>query len=356
MRLFIIILLVWFAALLCILGYVQYTKIRENKIFSGKGTKESLIVRVMVSAFMPNKNSKKYRNIENKLFILNPYSSVRDIVLMQVIGGVIAFILSLAITGTNIYLRQENAYAGNSKVPITLSKEEYNQVVSGISFDPTFKKQDLEVISNNIKTLTDSTTMDILTSSGEENIYEYLNEVNYTLNHLLKPQDFILVVIMIVIGFFIPLWVMNFLFSAIASNELIEFDTLETLVYMMCTRPVYDILRDIEEQSLYYSSMTYRFRMVYERSHETAYEMVAGNQEFPANFKRLCRYLNIIENSGAESARVAIEAHKKVTSERIFTAQQRIIRKRMFVLKALTMFAFILAFLRVLTSMLSMLD
>lgn len=353
MRAILTILLIWLAALLCLIGYSQYQRFKENRIFSGKGPRESLFVRSLVSAFMPPKNSKSYLVMEERLFILDPYLKVRDIVLAQLIGGIMAFILGIAITGTNVYLRSENAYQGNSKVPITLSKEEYEQITNGVTFDPNYKKMDISIINNNLKTITNRSTLEILSSSGEENLYEYLSNVDNTLSHLLKPQDLFLLAIMAVVGFFLPKMFMNFLYNTLRSNELKEFDALETTVYMMSTRPVYDILRDLEEQAMYYSSMIYKFRIVYERSHETAYEMVAGNIEFPDNFKRLSRYLNIIETSGAESARVAIEAHKTTTEERIFAVQQAIIRKRMFALKLITMMAFILAFIRVMVSMLA---
>lgn len=331
--------------LLCVSWYMIR---KDEKIFTGRGLREGLLMRKIIDALVPPPNSDKDYTWKNIISILNSRMSIRDIYFARIVSTLCAFLIGMAIVITNVANRYDSAFELSPRMPVRFTSSDYKILTGGISFTEDSKLTDEKEIVSNINLLEDPESRRIYSNLSKESLYNYSKIIHDELSNLFGLFDVLLIILVTIFGWLIVPVFLKSCFRILANNELFEYDNLETEIVMSAEQPIIIILSDLEKSALFYREMIYRFRTIYADSPKKAYDMVFSRREFPEHFKKLIRYLNMIEINGPTYAKKQIISTKKITEEDVYTQLRKINRRKIRNLNIITTVAFLLSFARVL--------
>lgn len=325
-----------------------YLTKRDEKVFTGKGLKESFFMRHLIDSLLPAKKSTKEYKWKNMITILDNNLTIRDILFARIVATMCAFVIAIAIVFTNVITRYDKAFEISTEVPIQISNSDYEILVKGLTMKPINRQFEEVELYSNIGRIEAPETKELYSSIRASSLYDYCYSIHQDLSSLFGFIDVVLVLGLTWLGWICIAFIFKACFNLLVSNELFEFDNLETDIAMMSDLPIMIILQDLEKTSLFYREMFYKFRTVYADSEIRAYEMVFNRREFPEHFKKLIRYLNMIDLNGPVYAKKQIMSTKSITEKDVLESLKLSNRKKIKVLNIITTVAFMLGFIRVL--------
>lgn len=334
-------------------GFSYYDKIKQNLVFTNSKFRESYLMSKLVDGLIPDKKSGKYIKYEDYIFVLDSSKNIRDLYLWKVICATISIIVGVCICITNVHDRTTKALTACSDAPITLTLDQFNTLTDGVDLKSITPSSQTNRLSNNIGRLKDDDLQSRLRQTRIESLFEYLQYQNNQLNGKFKIFDIAILALIIAFGWTLPNLIVSGVVKILLSNELVEFDTLESDILMMSDRQVIDILLELEKDSLFYREMFYNFRLQYSSDPQRAYQLVSDNKEFPEMFKKLIRYLNMIERDGDDYVNMVITTSKKNTRDTIEDSIKRQSRKQMTIINGLVTTGVILAVVRLVFSIMN---
>lgn len=335
------------------LGIISfYYRFKDLKEFRDDRMVEAPGIRHLLDAIVPSEGTKEYLVYSDYIYILYNRSNIRDFFLLKIIILLITLVLSFTVVGTNMLKDFTEAFAVNEQLPVSVTYEEYSHLSSGITFQEASYQRDKETIEMNIKTYKGKESSYIENVNVEDS-YLHLQVIKSRLDKVFGILDIITILIFIVVGWKSPDWILKFCYNLLEGNKLFEYDTLETNISIHAEKPVSEILDILKIESKYYKNILYEFYNIYENNSEIAYNLVEYRQEFPKDFKRLIRYLSMIDSQGPDYVRDIIDSNKKQTEEEIYNLLRRNTKKKLQKLQLICTGAFILAITRIIISLFS---
>ena len=328
-------------------GLAFFERYKDLKEFRGDSLEDSSIISRILERIIPPSGTRMNLRIRDYLFIINDYISIKQFYFMRLITTLVGVLVGVMIVLTNVYTSYTAAFEVRKDVPIEFTYQSYKTLKSGLTFIEDEKERDTNLIKSNLSLVKEEELVDLYSGTNSEKLYTYLFEINKEMNSLVGPFDFLILFLIIVVGFQLPYLILVFLYKTMRENSLLEFDDLETDIAILSDQKVDDILKVLQTNSMYYRNMFYEFGDIYDRSPRDAYEMIESRPEFPDHFKRLVRYLSMIESHGSLYVKNNIEANKKQTEEDVFDRLQMLSSRRCKRLKNLCVVAFLLAISRI---------
>lgn len=326
---------------------------QNNKTFTGSGFSEGFLMRRLIDKVLPSENSSKFVHFSDYVFVLDSTKGIRDVYLLKIISLVCSVFIAFSVITTNVLLAKSSALAVTEKVPISVTADEYKLLIDGVDFKSITPDLQGTIIKSNIGVLESKETMEKLNQIDPDDLYTYLKEIHNKMSSVFGLSDIVIFIALLVVGWNLPSWLVNALTGLVMSRELFEYDNLETDVLMLCDQQVFLILETLEKNSMFYREFFFRFRQQYTENPDKAYALVATRHEFPEHFKKLVRYLNMIEQDGYDYVKLIIESNKETTKDDIYRELVRVDRKRVSVLNILISVAFFLGLGRVFMTLLT---
>lgn len=336
---------------ICLMIYSYYLSYRDNKFFRGDRVIESPRISKLLDAISPDSDSAKSRILDDYCYVVDSNWSVRDLYFIKSICLVLGLVIGLSIAVTNTVTRYNDVFSVDVEVPIEIGSSDYKILSDKLTFNEKDLTSELSTVDNNISKIENSASQRRYTSTNHYNIYKYLTVMHKKLGRTFNILDWVLVIVLTVLGFKLPTMVLKFLFKTMENNLLFEFDDLETTLFMLSDEPVHDVLLEMENSSLFMRQLFYDFSLFYKQSAKDAYRLIESRPEFPEEFKRLIRYCNMIDTSGPNYMRTVILASKENTERSIFAALDKRNRKKMSKIKAVCTVCFLIGILRLILTL-----
>lgn len=317
-----------------------YESYKSNREFRGDSITDVKWIKNLISSITPREGTIKHLKYDDYMFILDRKKSIKDLYFYKLIALLLGFLISLAIVSTNIYDRYSNSFEINEKLPIEISKDDYKILSDGLVFNDS--EEDREALECNIDHIYDTTDRERYESTPPKLMYKYVSNIHDSLSSIVKLSDFLVVVIMSFIGWVFPSLVVSRLFKSLENSVLLEYNDLETIIYMIADQNTNKIIQALEDRSVFFNELFYEFKIAYKLHGVDAYKMFAEYSTFPEEFLRLLRYLDMIDSSGSKDVRRMIEANKTISEDRIFDEKQRLTSKRLGRLNRICIISFIL--------------
>ena len=324
---------------------------KRNKMFSGTGFVEGPLMRKLVSLVMPKENTSEYLKLDDYVFVLDSKKTVRDLYVIKIICVFCSFLVAISITATNVYNRKSLAFSVNTSMPINITQDDYDLLIKGVNLNSNDTDLQAQIVKENIGTINNPTTVERLNTTSASDLLTYLQVINKRLNSVFSIIDILIFIGIVVFGWFITNFMLNWLVGIIMGRELFEYDDLETDILMLSDQQVFIILETLKKNSMFYREFFCKFRELYIESSQKAYELVASRREFPEHFKKLIRYLNMIETDGPEYVKLVISSNKETTNEDIFRALWRQDKNRVRTLNILVGISFFSGLIRIVLSL-----
>lgn len=324
-----------------------------KKVFSGAGFVEGPFMRRLVDRMLPDEKSRLYTKLSDYVFVLDSRKSIRDVYVIKIICFACSILIGLSITATNIYNRRADAFYVTNKVPIQLTIDEYNALIVGVDLKSNDVEKQAIVVKSNIGVIENQQTADKLSKVNSADLFGYLQIIHGKLTSVLGIGDLIVFIAILIVGWNVTQWIITWIISLLISRELFEFDDLETDILMMCDSQVVLILETLEKNALFYREFFSKFKDLYIDNSETAYTLVATRHEFPEHFKKLVRYLNMIEKDGTDYVKLVINSNKETTHEDVYSTLYRQRKKHVQILNIMIAVSLFLSLGRVVVSLIS---
>lgn len=305
-----------------ILTCVLIISSKDNRVFRGEGFTETLFIRTLVDNVLPARGSRADLTWDNTIFMFDKNRSIRDLYFAKVCSLFAFIFIASAIISTNAFVSYKDTFVPDSKVPVFIGKDNLKILSTNLTYYDNARESELVVLKDNISLIHSTEDKDRFKTMSIESLYEYTEVLNARLNGLLGMSDLFIFLAICFVGWKLPTILLNLLFSIIDSKSLMEYSSLETLIYMEAYKQVYDIIPLLLNESTYFRELLRGFQELYEEHGDLAYTIVAERREFPQRFKSLIRYLSLIEGRGAESAKDIILASKITGDEELFLALQ----------------------------------
>lgn len=328
-----------------------YLRGTAERHFAGRSITEGGLTKKLIDSFMPPKSSASYITQDDMLYILDSSKSLRDLYFLKIISVIAFTLIGVAITITNIGIRKDEAFKVSTDMPISISESDYEVLTKGVLFTQGDEKYDYRILRQNSKSLENKDTVTVLENTTDADMYNCMSIINNRLNTIYSWLDPLIILLFILFGGLAPGFILKRVFILLASKTLFEFDNLETLILMNCDEHIEYLLLDLQHNSLFYRTFFYNFRLIYNDSHEQAYSTVANRKEFPERFKKLIRYLNMLETNGPNNTRIHILNNKDLTQEDVFDELMKTNRKKIKVLNIICGISFMLGFVRLFLSL-----
>lgn len=336
-------------------GLAFYERYKDLKELRGDSLEDSSIISGLINKFLPPNGSKMNLKIKDYLFIINDDVTIKQFYFLRMITSVIGLVIGVLIVITNVHSAYTEAFTISKNVPIEFTYNSYKTLSEGVTFNESNKELDTKIIASNSSLVEDEELRKTYLATSSDKLYKYLVEINKGMDSLFGLLDVLIILIAFLVGGQIPYLVLVFLYKTMNENSLLEFDDLETDIAILSDQKVDDILKVLQTNALYYRNMFYEFGDIYDRSPRDAYEMCESRPEFPDRFKRLVRYLSMLESHGTTYVKNNIEANKKQTEEDVFDRLHILSNRRCKRLKNLCVIAFLLAISRIIVVLFTLL-
>jgi hypothetical protein len=373
--------------IICILllSYAGYLSYKSNSNFRGDGFGDRVLVQKIIDLFLPKEKSLKRLILEDYLFVVDSYTKARDFYFIKILSCMAGILISTAILGTNLITRYNNVFKVSMSVPIEISRQDYNYLSKNLEF-PKYNKEKNGFSISGIKDMMNGTSKNsakvevidekteelnernkgiiegrISSMSGEslekfksldkDTVYKYIQILHNDIHKIFGFLDVMLFMLIPFLAWILPSELLKFYYRYLESNTILEFDDLETYIYINSEKHVIDILDILIEHSSYYKEMFIEFKTIYEENQSDSYTLIAERPEFPFRFKSLVSYLNLMDSSVPTQVLAAIEANKTTTHDDIMRLLYREDNKKKKRLLRLATAAFILSIVRLLLSL-----
>lgn len=334
-----------------IFGFELFRIQKLNKVFSGIGFMEGPFMSRLINSVIPKEESGQYLKLDDYIFVLDSKKTVRDFYAIKIICVFCAFLIAISVTLTNVYDRKSGAFSVNESMPINITQDEYDLLVKGVNLQSNDLTTQAEIVKENIGTIDNQETITRLNKTSAGDLLTYLKVINSKLTHVFGFLDILIFVGLVVVGWLISDFILKWLVGMLVSRELFEFDDLETDILMLSEKQVLIILETLKKNAMFYREFFCKFKDLYTESPKSAYELVAARKEFPEHFKKLVRYLNMIETDGPEHVKLIISSNKETTNDDIFKALRRQDKRRVRTLNILVAISFFSGLLRIIIAL-----
>lgn len=325
-----------------------------NRKFRGGDFSETPIISFLIDKTIPKENTSKYQRYSDYIYILDSRKNLRDLYLYKIVCLLIGFIISTAILITDVRTNWVEAFQPSSEVPIEITRDDYKILSLDIDFSNVLTEKNRETLSSNINLLESAELQENYKSLPVDILLKYLSAIHKNLGNTINFIDLLVAIGIDIASWMFPSLIVKFLYKFLESNEILEFDDLETDISMMADSHIIDIIESLRRNSMFYSELINGFYIIYLDSPKAAYDMVATRPEFPDMFKILIRDLNMTETMSADSVRTRIRANKMNTKNRIMDIMSRQTRKKINKLNFLCLSGFILSCLRLLLGLITL--
>lgn len=332
-------------------GYSYFQRQRDNRVFTGTTFVEGPVIKRLIDLVLPKEGTNNYIKMSDYMFVLDSRRSIRDVYLLKIICFACSIVIALSITVTNVINRRADALYVTTEMPISMTMEEYEILSQNVDFNTIKPETQNDIIKSNIGLIESKENAKKLNGINPEDLFSYLSIIHKSLSTTFGLLDIFIFLAILFVGWKIPSWAVIGMTSMLTSKELFEYDDLETDILMMSDQQVYQIIEALEKGSLFYREFFCRFRELYTENPEKAYQLVSSRHEFPEHFKKLVRYLNMIEVDGPNYVKVVIKSNKETTKEDVYYELRRIDKKREAILNVMIVAAFFLGLGRVFISL-----
>ncbi|MNN10185.1 hypothetical protein D3C81_1231020 [compost metagenome] len=206
------------------------------------------------------------------------------------------------------------------------------------------------IIEGRISSMTGE-SLEKFKSLDKETVYKYIQILNNNVHKIFGVLDVMLFLLIPFLAWVLPSELLKFYYKYLESNTILEFDDLETYIYINSEKHVIDLIDILIEHSSYYKEMFIEFKTIYEENQSDSYTLIAERPEFPFRFKSLISYLNLMDSSVPTQVLAAIEANKTTTHDDIMRLLYREDNAKKKRLLRLATVAFILSIVRLLLSL-----
>lgn len=339
---------------LAMIGYSAILGYKGARDFRGDSFKETPFIKTILDAIVPSMGTSKYIKYDDYIFIIDSRKTIRDLYLYKIILVIVTFIISLAIVGTNVYTRYEQAYAVTEDRPITITPELYETLSQDLTFEESQLEIDYGTLKSNIYLIDNTEEKMRMQNTPLQALYSYVKMTHDDLSDAVQIWDFLIVVVLSIVGWNLPNWILVFLYKMLETDKSFEFDSLETDIFLMSNEHVYKLLEAVESNAMYYKEIFYNLRMLYYSDRDTMYDLVATRREFPGDLQQLIRYINMVETMGPNYVRTVIAGNKRNTQERMFMLKAAVVHKRLNRINVLCTVAFVVGAIRLLAVIVKM--
>ena len=342
---------IFFTIALFSIGMVMYTRFKDFKEFRGDKFVETPLAKFLINSVLPPSGSKTEFKYKDYLYVLNRNLTFRDFYFAKIIALVIGVLVGIAIVVTNVKLSYDDCFQISKDVPILMTSSEYKELSNGLSFDNS--DADVKLLENNVGSLSTEVSRSKFEPLNAKTCYKYVCNMHDEVSGCFGVGDIAMLLLIPFLSWMIPNFVISGLFKYIQGNALCEYDNLETTISIMRNDKIERIIDALEQDSLYYRNMFYDFEDLYEANPDDAFAVIEQHGEFPNNFKRLIRYLEMLHSQGPEYIKNIIDSNKQQTEQELYDKLMAITNKRLSRLKLICTISFCLAIFRVIVTLFS---
>lgn len=307
--------------ILILVGYLMYSEYRDDLRFRGERFRDSRGMDYLLDAIIPNDTrildnrlfrlfgspTTEYVSVGNNRAISKSGASVRDFYVVKLICLLVSIVLSFSIMYTNFLNNRVAVFEKSRDLPFLISEADYQVLVDGLSFQTLDYISDIKKI-NNSKKLVENPADYINIDSGL--IYSSVKDMYDDYNSSFNMGVIIVGLLVVLLGWFLPNIVVDFMHNIMIKNSDFEFSKLEGYIYINCHKRVSEILKGLCNESIFYRTQLEAFSLRYQEDRGLSYELILSEKQFSENFRVLIGYLKLLEDSDVKFVKETIKINQ----------------------------------------------